>query len=621
MANTFTFLDVNGNTVSTDTGSSVVFTIKNSSNKPLTLYWVDRDGKQQAYGSVGQGEGYRQESLSTHVWWLKSADGLVNLKFEPSVAGQLTVGADLSPSVIDFSEHVIQTPNGLWSTAQGYGLIDIAKSLGVDDVADLPVNGQNNNMALNAINASSAWAAGITGKGVKVAVVDSGIAANPEIDDRIVGGYDFYQKDDDPSPDNGNYRDHSLGVAAIIAGSHSQHSGRDTMGVAPDALLLNVRVGGSQGSNTADMAAGIRYAVDQGAKVICMPLQSDGADNDPALIEAVHYAYTHNVVTVIIGGNFGTYGATGPALIAKQLPGELIAVGNYNVPAGAPFDSSNTPGDTPFPWVMAGSSGYVPTASGEYKYWQDGGTSFAGPYVAGLAALLWEQNPDATAAEIIKKILAGASIGENAGTGELSKIVGTANADVLQLVAGVAVDGGGGVDLLQVTGDAGDFSIAATSTGFALTNKVTNTVSLLTSVERLQFSDKFVALDIDGSGGAVYRLYQAAFDRTPDMDGLGYWMSAMDKGAALTSVASSFVNSDEFKQLFGEEPTDVELVNAMYQNVLHRAPDQQGEAYWIDSLKNGTTAADMLTAFSASRENVANVAKIIGQGFEYLPPA
>lgn len=624
MANTFTFLDVKSNTVSTDTGTPVRFSIKNNSDQALSLYWVDRDGKEVPYDAVNPGAARFLTSSSTHVWLLKSADSKVALKFEPSVPGLLTVGADYAPAVTDYSEHVISTAGGLWSSAQGYGLIDVAKSLGVVDVADLPVNGQNNNMALNAINANSAWAAGITGKGVKVAVVDIGIAANTEINDKIVAGYDFYQKDNDPTPDAGTYQDHALGVAAIIAASHEAHAGRDTMGVAPGASLINVRVGSSQfGSNTSDMAAGIRYAVDQGAKVICMPLQSsDPGAVDKALVDAVHYAYQHNVVTVIIGGNYSNYGATGPALIAQQLAGEAIAVGNYNVPAGAAFDSSNMPGDTPFPWVMASSSGYVPTSGGGYQYWQDGGTSFAGPYVAGLAALLWEQNPNATAAEIIQKIQAGAAVGENAATGQLAqKITGTASADVLKLLAGASVDGGAGIDILQVSGKAVDFTVAATANGFSLTSKLDNSVSLLSNVERLQFTDKAVALDSNGNGGDVYRLYQAAFNRTPDKEGLGFWMSVLDKGASLGEVAAGFVNSGEFKTQYGAQPTNEQLVNAMYQNVLHRALDAGGQSFWLDVLKGGGTAAQMLGAFSESGENVASVAKIIGLGFEYQPVA
>lgn len=621
MSTVFTVLNLNSNIVSTDSGSPVRFSITNNSSEFLTLYWVDRDGKQIAYTGLHQGDAYNQDSVTSHVWWLKSDDGKVNIKFEPTLAGQMTIGSDLAVSYNDYSEHITQTTTGLWSSQQGYGLIDVAKSLGVADVADLPVNGQNNNLALNTINAPAAWAAGYTGKGVKVAVVDIGIAANAEINSKIVGGYDFFQNDTDPSPDNGTYKDHALGVASIIAASHDTHSGRDTMGVAPDASLLNVRVGSSQtGSSSEAMANGIRWAVDNGAKVICMPLESQSTAIDQNVADAVHYAYQHNVVTVIIGGNYSNYGPTGPAMIAQQLKGEVIDVGNYNVMSGSAFDSSNMPGDTPLPWVMASSSGYVPNSSGGYTYWGDGGTSFAGPYVAGLAALLWQQNPNATASDIINKIVAGASIGENAATALMPQtVLGTAAADNLKLVTSAMINGGAGVDTLQVSGHATDYTVTATSAGFTLTNNVDHTVNTLVSVERLQFTDKAVALDISGNGGEVYRLYQAAFNRVPDKAGLGFWMSAMDAGKSLADVASGFVGSDEFHKLYGNNPTNVDLVNAMYQNVLHRAPEKAGLDFWVGAMASGETPAQLLASFSESTENINNMAKIIGQGFDYTP--
>lgn len=618
---TIDFLSLNSNIISTDTGSMVRFQVENHSGKELTLYWIDRSGKEVAFTAVGGDVPYSQETMSTHAWELKSADGSIGFKFEPSYAGKIVIGTNGQPSFTDFSEHITQTADGLWSSAQGYGLIDVAKSLGVADVADLPVNGQNNNLALNAINAPSAWAAGITGKGVKVAVIDIGIAANSEVSGKIVDQYDAYQKDNDASPDGGQYKDHALGVASIIAASHDPHSGRDTMGVAPDASLINVRVGSSQfGSNGADIATGIRYAVDHGAKVICMPLESTAPSAEQGIVDAVHYAYQHNVVTVIIGGNYSNYGPTGPALIAQQLKGEVIDVGNYNVMAGTPFDSSNMPGDTPFNWVMASSSGYVPNSQGGYTYWQDGGTSFAGPYVAGLAALLWQQNPNATAAEIMKKIVSGASIGENAATVDLPKTtIGTDKADVFKAADGSVFDGGKGIDTVQFAGNKGDYTINATATGFTVTNNVDHTVDSLVNVERLQFSDKAVALDGNGNGGEVFRLYQAAFNRAPDKEGLGFWMSAMDHGKSLADVAAGFTGSDEFHKLYGTNPTNEQLVNAMYQNVLHRAPEQSGHDFWMNALEHGTTPTQLLVNFSDSAENINNIAKIIGQGFEFIP--
>lgn len=63
----------------------------------------------------------------------------------------------------------------------------------------------------------------------------------------------------------------------------------------------------------------------------------------------------------------------------------------------------------------------------------------------------------------------------------------------------------------------------------------------LTGIERRQFSDAQIAIDIDGAGGQAYRLYRAAFDRTPDKEGVGFWMAMMDGGVEAAAVASGFI--------------------------------------------------------------------------------
>jgi subtilisin family serine protease len=620
---TIDFLPLSSPIISTDGGAKLYFQVTNTSNETLNLYWVDRAGKLVAYGSIPPGATRMQDTSSTHVWELASDDGKVGFKFLASVPGDIKVGADLQPGFTSHEENIIRTPDGLWSTAMGYGLIDVEASLGVPHAKELPMNGQNNYASLNAIHAPSAWAAGVTGKGVKVAVVDSGIAMHAEISGKVVGGYDFQDRDSDPSPDNGAYRGHSLGVAAIIAASHDPQYGRDTMGVAPDAQLLNVRVGSSQGSSSDNMAAGIRWAVDNGAKVICMPLQSPSSQIDKAVHDAIHYAFQHNVVTVVIGGNYSSFAPTGPALIGQVLKGELIDVGNYEIMSGSPFSSSNQPGASPFPWVMASSTGWVPNPDGGYAYWNDGGTSFAGPYVAGLAALLWQQNPNATAAEIIGKITAGAALGNSKALGEFeSAHLGSPAADTANALAGVSYDLGGGVDLLKFASAKSAYTLTHNSDGsWDVRNHADLSTSHLVNVERLQFADATLALDV-GKGelaGEVYRLYQAAFGRTPDPSGLSFWMNALDHGTSLDQIARDFVTSSEFRGLYGASPSNADLVNAAYHNVLQRPADSDGLNFWIDGMNHGLNAAGLLVQFSESAENILNVAKVIGQGFAYTP--
>lgn len=199
---------------------------------------------------------------------------------------------------------------------------------------------------------------------------------------------------------------------------------------------------------------------------------------------------------------------------------------------------------------------------------------------------------------------------------------GTEGADyLLGLHNGATLHGGGGID--TVIYDDNDFFYHVTRNGnqvqvsYQLGPIVSDT---LVDVERLLFSGKAIALDIDGHGGQAYRLYQAAFGRTPDKAGLGFWINALDKGSSLAHVAGEFVNSSEFvTRSGGAASDDATFVTLLYQNVLQRAPDAGGQQYWLDALHHGATRADLLQSFSESAENQAALVGVIGNGFEYTP--
>ena len=187
-------------------------------------------------------------------------------------------------------------------------------------------------------------------------------------------------------------------------------------------------------------------------------------------------------------------------------------------------------------------------------------------------------------------------------------------------------DGKGGLDTLQVTaGKWSDFSINKSGSGYQLTfttpgRVITGQTDMLTNVERIQFPDKIIALDLDGNAGQSYRLYQAAFNRTPDLAGLGYWIGQMDKGAEnLVHVANGFVDSLEFKQLYGDHISDNAFITALYTNVLHRLPDQAGFDYWNGRISDGMGRPSILVSFSESTENIAQVIGQISHGIEYTP--
>ena len=126
--------------------------------------------------------------------------------------------------------------------------------------------------------------------------------------------------------------------------------------------------------------------------------------------------------------------------------------------------------------------------------------------------------------------------------------------------------------------------------------------------------------NIEGTHGQVYRLYQAAFDRKPDMKGLGFWINKSDEGASQQVIANELITSLEFKTLYGENLAVDTYVNTFYRNVLHRSPDQAGQNFWVDKVQAGQLdSVGLLREFSESNENQTNVLGDIQNGIEYIP--
>jgi hypothetical protein len=182
------------------------------------------------------------------------------------------------------------------------------------------------------------------------------------------------------------------------------------------------------------------------------------------------------------------------------------------------------------------------------------------------------------------------------------------------------IDGGGGLDTVQYQGAASGYQIAHGAAGFTVSHGNAAAGDTLVNVERIKFADATVALDIDGVGGQAYRIYQAAFDRTPDSVGLGFWIAAMDRGTTLAAVAQGFVDSREYKDMYGTAPSNADLVSKFYQHVLHRPAEKGGFDFWVGVLDNrAATVVDVLVAISESAENQAGLAAVIGNGFTYTP--
>jgi hypothetical protein len=204
------------------------------------------------------------------------------------------------------------------------------------------------------------------------------------------------------------------------------------------------------------------------------------------------------------------------------------------------------------------------------------------------------------------------------GIGYVQTKAGTAGNDVLAASSGALLDGKEGIDTVVFGGERAAYSVTLDGTNAAVAAAGNAGTTLLANVERLQFSDQAVALDIDGNAGGAYRLYQAAFDRTPDKAGLGFWIHGMDAGLTLVQAAAGFVDSAEFAEKYGADPSDAQYVDALYENVLHRAPDAGGYDYWMHTLQL-VSRAQVLVDFSESAENQAQVIGAIQDGIGYTP--
>ncbi|MEG4581527.1 S8 family serine peptidase [Microcoleus sp. MON1_C5] len=311
----------------------------------------------------------------------------------------------------------ITTTNGVYNTNYGYGLVNanaaVSHTLNRSSLfPDIPDLG-GNKWALDVINAPEVWNQNITGNGIVVAVVDTGVDyTHPDLDgniwqntDEIAGngidddrngyiddirGWDFVASDNNPM--DMDFHGHGTHIAGAIAAERNNFG---ITGVAPNAKIMPVRVlpafGGGSGNN---IAAGIRYAADNGANVINLSLGSEFVPSN-VVNNAIEYANNKGSVVVMAAGNSGVDQPDYPARNADSLG---IAVGSIDI-NGRMADTSNRAGSTPLDYLVApGVDIYSTTPYSSYDTLT--GTSMATPQVAGVAALVLNANPTLTPAQV-----------------------------------------------------------------------------------------------------------------------------------------------------------------------------------------------------------------------------
>ena len=198
------------------------------------------------------------------------------------------------------------------------------------------------------------------------------------------------------------------------------------------------------------------------------------------------------------------------------------------------------------------------------------------------------------------------------------------------------VEGGAGFDVYKLTYAYDNYSLNQVSDEtWLIDGNPGEGDDLITGIERLSFGDvtfgdsmiQIVALDT-GPGetaGQAYRLYQAAFARMPDGQGVSYHVNDIEKnGLNLYQVAQNFLASPEFLDKYGSNLSDIDYVNALYQNVLGRSGSETEVKFYIDNFEKEKTEAGYmdrgmaLIGFSESPENISLVASQIDNGILFF---
>lgn len=235
-----------------------------------------------------------------------------------------------------------------------------------------------------------------TGGNVVVAVVDTGVdARSPQLAGHVLSGTDVVKSG---GPGNTDCYGHGTFVAGIIAAAPS--NGTAFTGVAPGVMILPVRVAtSSEDVTAASIADGIRAAVDQGARVI--NVSASTTSPNATLAAAVNYAESRDVVVVASAANSAKNGD--PVTYPASYP-SVIAVGAVDS-SGQRADFSQT---GPYLGLVAPGVNVESIGPGGPGQWQGSGTSYAAPFVSGVAALVRAYRPALTAAQVRHRLEATA---------------------------------------------------------------------------------------------------------------------------------------------------------------------------------------------------------------------
>ena len=266
-----------------------------------------------------------------------------------SLAGEPTLAAAMP----DYVRHAFEVPNDpYFDIAEGY---------------------------LTTVRMPQAWDLSHGSTGTIVAVVDTGVTSVLDLATQVLPGRNFVAGNADAHDDT------TIGHGTLVAGvaAATTNNGIGIAGAAWNTSVLPVKVLDARGIGTdTQVAAGIVWAVDHGAKVINLSL--GGTSPGETLCDAVSYADSHSALVVAAAGNSGNASTVYPAAC----------------PGAVAVSATDTNGDLAYfssygSWVSLTAPGVgILSTRGDNTYGSESGTSFSAPLVTAVAALVLGQHPD-----------------------------------------------------------------------------------------------------------------------------------------------------------------------------------------------------------------------------------
>ena len=235
---------------------------------------------------------------------------------------------------------------------------------------------------LDMIGAAAAYDRGATGAGIRVGVLDSGIAPHADFADRLAEGWNYIDDSADTRDDFG----HGTSVAGLIAAKNAEGS----IGVAPDVTLVPLKCFRQKSTKVSNVVKGIYGGVDDfGCDILNLSLGF--SEDSLALREAIDHAAEMGVLVVASAGNGGTTTRYYPAAYDS-----VIGVGEVKSDGNVSLRSNHNDGV----YLLAPGEKLTTTY---YKggYTEATGTSFSTPLVTGAAAALWSARPELTAQDVM----------------------------------------------------------------------------------------------------------------------------------------------------------------------------------------------------------------------------